>query len=66
MIVFQTVAYRQISLLQRRSPDREAYAGDVSYLHNRLLERAAIMNDSHDGGSLTTLTIIETQADIRQ
>jgi F0F1-type ATP synthase alpha subunit len=59
---FQAVAYRQMSLLLRRPPGREAYPGDVFYLHSRLLERAAKMNDSHGGGSLTALPIIETQA----
>src|SRR5512141_2604789 len=58
----QAVAYRQISLLLRRPPGREAYPGDVFYLHSRLLERAARLNDSHGGGSLTALPIIETQA----
>jgi len=58
-------AYRQISLLLKRPPGREAYPGDVFYLHSRLLERAAKMNKSHGGGSLTALPIIETQlADI--
>jgi F-type H+-transporting ATPase subunit alpha len=56
------VAYRQISLLLRRPPGREAYPGDVFYLHSRLLERAAKMSDEHGGGSLTALPIIETQA----
>src|SRR5262245_5406659 len=55
-------AYREISLLLRRPPGREAYPGDVFYLHSRLLERAAKMNVSHGGGSLTALPIIETQA----
>jgi F-type H+-transporting ATPase subunit alpha len=55
-------AYRQISLLLRRPPGREAYPGDVFYLHSRLLERAARMHDDHGGGSLTALPIIETQA----
>jgi F-type H+-transporting ATPase subunit alpha len=55
-------AYRQVSLLIRRPPGREAYPGDVFYLHSRLLERAARMNDSLGGGSLTALPIIETQA----
>ncbi|HIC76338.1 MAG TPA: F0F1 ATP synthase subunit alpha [Candidatus Dadabacteria bacterium] len=55
-------AYRQISLLLRRPPGREAYPGDVFYLHSRLLERAAKMNDKEGGGSLTALPIIETQA----
>ncbi|MBA4749927.1 MAG: F0F1 ATP synthase subunit alpha [Alphaproteobacteria bacterium] len=56
------VAYRQMSLLLRRPPGREAYPGDVFYLHSRLLERAAKMADSHGGGSLTALPIVETQA----
>jgi F-type H+-transporting ATPase subunit alpha len=56
------VAYRQMSLLLRRPPGREAYPGDVFYLHSRLLERAAKMNDEHGNGSLTALPIIETQA----
>lgn len=55
-------AYRQLSLLLRRPPGREAYPGDVFYLHSRLLERAAKLNDKHGGGSLTALPIIETQA----
>lgn len=55
-------AYRQISLLLRRPPGREAYPGDVFYLHSRLLERAAKLNQEHGGGSLTALPIIETQA----
>merc|ERR1712038_2166469 len=58
----QAVAYRQMSLLLRRPPGREAYPGDVFYLHSRLLERAAKMNDTQGGGSLTALPIIETQA----
>merc|ERR1712212_670990 len=58
----QAVAYRQMSLLLRRPPGREAYPGDVFYLHSRLLERAAKMNDNQGGGSLTALPIIETQA----
>jgi len=58
----QAVAYRQMSLLLRRPPGREAYPGDVFYLHSRLLERAAKMNDSEGAGSLTALPIIETQA----
>ena len=58
----QAVAYRQMSLLLRRPPGREAYPGDVFYLHSRLLERAAKMNDDHGSGSLTALPIIETQA----
>jgi F-type H+-transporting ATPase subunit alpha len=57
----QAVAYRQMSLLLRRPPGREAYPGDVFYLHSRLLERAAKMNDQHGAGSLTALPIIETQ-----
>ena len=56
------VAYRQISLLLRRPPGREAYPGDVFYLHSRLLERAAKMSDARGGGSLTALPIVETQA----
>ena len=55
-------AYRQISLLLRRPPGREAYPGDVFYLHSRLLERSARLDDAHGGGSLTALPIIETQA----
>ncbi|MCB1592470.1 MAG: F0F1 ATP synthase subunit alpha [Alphaproteobacteria bacterium] len=58
----QAVAYRQMSLLLRRPPGREAYPGDVFYIHSRLLERAAKLNDDHGGGSLTALPIIETQA----
>ncbi len=58
----QAVAYRQMSLLLRRPPAREAYPGDVFYLHSRLLERAAKMSDAHGGGSLTALPVIETQA----
>merc|ERR1711990_467391 len=58
----QAVAYRQMSLLLRRPPGREAYPGDVFYLHSRLLERAAKMNDTHGAGSLTALPVIETQA----
>ena len=58
----QAVAYRQMSLLLRRPPGREAYPGDVFYLHSRLLERAAKMADSHGAGSLTALPVIETQA----
>merc|ERR1711906_23112 len=59
----QAMAYRQMSLLLRRPPGREAYPGDVFYLHSRLLERAAKMNEeTHDGGSLTALPVIETQA----
>src|SRR5207245_300271 len=56
------VAYRQLSLLLRRPPGREAYPGDVFYLHSRLLERAAKMSDEHGAGSLTALPVIETQA----
>ena len=56
------VAYRQLSLLLRRPPGREAFPGDVFYLHSRLLERAAKLSDAHGGGSLTALPIIETQA----
>jgi F-type H+/Na+-transporting ATPase subunit alpha len=58
----QAVAYRQMSLLLRRPPGREAYPGDVFYLHSRLLERAAKLNDDNGAGSLTALPIIETQA----
>jgi len=58
----QAVAYRQMSLLLRRPPGREAYPGDVFYIHSRLLERAAKMSEEHGGGSLTALPIIETQA----
>ncbi|WP_300377243.1 F0F1 ATP synthase subunit alpha [Henriciella sp.] len=58
----QAVAYRQMSLLLRRPPGREAYPGDVFYLHSRLLERAAKLNEDYDSGSLTALPIIETQA----
>jgi F-type H+-transporting ATPase subunit alpha len=58
----QAVAYRQMSLLLRRPPGREAYPGDVFYLHSRLLERAAKLNDEHGNGSLTALPVIETQA----
>jgi len=58
----QAVAYRQMSLLLRRPPGREAYPGDVFYLHSRLLERAAKMNEANGHGSLTALPIIETQA----
>ncbi|KAG7801835.1 hypothetical protein KL944_002903 [Ogataea haglerorum] len=57
----QAVAYRQLSLLLRRPPGREAYPGDVFYLHSRLLERAAKMSDAHGSGSLTALPVIETQ-----
>jgi F-type H+-transporting ATPase subunit alpha len=55
-------AYRQVSLLLKRPPGREAYPGDIFYLHSRLLERAAKLNKDHGGGSLTALPIIETQA----
>jgi F-type H+-transporting ATPase subunit alpha len=58
----QAVAYRQMSLLLRRPPGREAYPGDVFYLHSRLLERAAKMNKDHGAGSLTAMPVIETQA----
>ncbi|MBO0661658.1 F0F1 ATP synthase subunit alpha [Jiella sp. MQZ9-1] len=58
----QAVSYRQMSLLLRRPPGREAYPGDVFYLHSRLLERAAKMGDDHGAGSLTALPVIETQA----
>jgi F-type H+-transporting ATPase subunit alpha len=58
----QAVAYRELSLLLRRPPGREAYPGDVFYLHSRLLERAAKLSDANGGGSLTALPIIETQA----
>ena len=58
----QAVAYRQMSLLLRRPPGREAYPGDVFYLHSRLLERAAKLNDANGSGSLTALPVIETQA----
>ncbi len=58
----QAVAYRQMSLLLRRPPGREAYPGDVFYLHSRLLERAAKMNDDNKAGSLTALPVVETQA----
>ncbi len=58
----QAIAYRQMSLLLRRPPGREAFPGDVFYLHSRLLERAAKMNDDHGAGSLTALPVIETQA----
>ena len=58
----QAVAYRQMSLLLRRPPGREAYPGDVFYLHSRLLERAAKMGDGAGAGSLTALPVIETQA----
>jgi F-type H+-transporting ATPase subunit alpha len=58
----QAVAYRQMSLLLRRPPGREAYPGDVFYLHSRLLERAAKLNEEHGSGSMTALPVIETQA----
>jgi F-type H+-transporting ATPase subunit alpha len=58
----QAVAYREVSLLLRRPPGREAYPGDVFYLHSRLLERAAKMNKDFGGGSMTALPVIETQA----
>jgi F-type H+-transporting ATPase subunit alpha len=58
----QAVAYRQMSLLLRRPPGREAYPGDVFYLHSRLLERAAKLNEASGSGSLTALPVIETQA----
>jgi F-type H+-transporting ATPase subunit alpha len=58
----QAVAYRQMSLLLRRPPGREAYPGDVFYLHSRLLERAAKLNEENGSGSLTALPVIETQA----
>ena len=58
----QATAYRQMSLLLRRPPGREAYPGDIFYLHSRLLERAAKLSDAKGGGSLTALPIIETQA----
>jgi F-type H+-transporting ATPase subunit alpha len=58
----QAASYRQLSLLLRRPPGREAYPGDVFYLHSRLLERAAKLSDENGGGSLTALPIIETQA----
>ena len=58
----QAVAYREVSLLLRRPPGREAYPGDVFYLHSRLLERSAKLSDKNGGGSLTALPIIETQA----
>ena len=62
MYIWQAVAYRQMSLLLRRPPGREAYPGDVFYLHSRLLERAAKMSEAFGAGSLTALPIIETQA----
>ena len=55
-------AYREMALLLRRPPGREAYPGDVFYLHSRLLERAARLNEANGGGSLTALPIVETQA----
>ena len=58
----QAAAYRELSLLLRRPPGREAYPGDVFYLHSRLLERAAKLSDALGGGSITALPIIETQA----
>src|SRR6185312_10084935 len=58
----QAVAYRQMSLLLRRPPGREAYPGDIFYLHSRLLERAAKLNENFGSGSLTALPIVETQA----
>src|SRR5262249_56438619 len=58
----QATAYRQLSLLMRRPPGREAYPGDVFYCHSRLLERSAKLSDKLGGGSLTSLPIIETQA----
>ena len=58
----QAEAYRQVSLLLRRPPGREAYPGDVFYLHSRLLERAAKLSDDNGAGSLTALPIIETKA----
>src|SRR5207247_11237304 len=58
----QAAAYRQLSLVLRRPPGREAYPGDVFYLHSRVLERAARLSDELGGGSLTALPIIETQA----
>jgi F0F1-type ATP synthase alpha subunit len=57
----QAVAYRHVSLLLRRPPGREAYPGDVFYLHSRLLERAAKLNEDYGAGSLTSLPFIETQ-----
>ena len=58
----QAVAYRQMSLLLRRPPGREAYPGDVFYLHSRLLERAAQLSDKLGGGSMTALPVVETMA----
>src|SRR5690625_7013531 len=58
----QAVAYRELSLLLRRPPGREAFPGDVFYLHSRLLERAAKLSDERGGGSLTALPFVETQA----
>src|SRR5690625_5892521 len=58
----QAAAYRELSLLLRRPPGREAFPGDVFYLHSRLLERAAKLNDDLGGGSLTALPFVETQA----
>src|SRR5690625_6237662 len=58
----QAAAYRELSLLLRRPPGREAFPGDVFYLHSRLLERAAKLSDALDGGSLTALPFVETQA----
>lgn len=58
----QAIAYRELSLLLKRPPGREAYPGDVFYLHSRLLERAARLSDDLGGGSMTALPIIETQA----
>src|SRR6266508_132688 len=58
----QAASYRQLSLILRRPPGREAYPGDVFYLHSRLLERSAKLSDDRGGGSLTALPIIETQA----
>src|SRR4029450_10323821 len=58
----QAAAYRQLSLVLRRPPGREAFPGDVFYLHSRLLERAAKLSDANGGGSLTALPVIETQA----
>ena len=61
-MLLQSVAYRQMSLLLRRPPGREAFPGDVFYLHSRLLERAAKMSNDLGGGSLTAFPVIETQA----